>query len=152
MIFAAASNLGGSRHELFPAKDPMVFSIRATDTNGKHQDFNPALPESDDKVYGTLGLDVPVANRRGSGPSESTKTGTSVATAIAAGIAAIVIGHVKTNNNRPQWAKIRTFGGFQNMLRELSTKSDGERRFITLDSHADLASFEVALDSASRRG
>lgn len=130
----------------------MVFSIRATDTKGKHEDFNPALPESGDKVYGTLGLSVPVANRGGLGPSESTKTGTSVATAIAAGLAAIVIGHVKTNDKTRPWAKIRTFGGFQNLLHELSTEPDMRKRFITLDNHADLESFEGALDSASRRG
>ncbi|KAF3001372.1 hypothetical protein E8E13_006595 [Curvularia kusanoi] len=45
LFFASASNFGGGNRELFPARHPGVFAIRSTNHCGKHQDFNPSLPE-----------------------------------------------------------------------------------------------------------
>jgi hypothetical protein len=51
--------MGGSKHELFPAKHPTVFSVRGASTKGKHGDFNPSLPKYGEKVFATLGIQVP---------------------------------------------------------------------------------------------
>ncbi|KAF2452257.1 hypothetical protein BDY21DRAFT_176266 [Lineolata rhizophorae] len=152
LIFAAASNLGGSKRELFPAKHQAVFSIRGTSTKGKHEEFNPCLPERVGKVFGTLGLKVPASNRGKLTPQYINKTGTSVATAVAAGIAAIVIGFINIHDEKGLWDNIRIFEGFQNLLYKLSTEPEVRKRFITLDNHSreeDRGDFETALSSAS---
>ena len=152
LIFAAASNLGGSKHELFPANHQTVFSIRGTNTKGKHEEFNPSLPERGGKVFGTLGLEVPASNRGREAPQYINKTGTSVATAVAAGIAAIVVGYINIHDEKGWWGNIRMFEGFQNLLYKLSTEPEERKRFITLDNHskeADRVDLETALNSAS---
>jgi hypothetical protein len=152
LIFAAASNLGGSKRELFPAKHQTVFSIRGTNTKGKHEEFNPSLPKRGEKVFGTLGLEVPASNRRKLASQYSNKTGTSVATAVAAGIAAIVVGYINIHDEKGSWDNIRMFGGFQSLLYKLSTEPEERKRFITLDNHSkeeDQVNFETALSSAS---
>ncbi|KIW22421.1 uncharacterized protein PV07_12308 [Cladophialophora immunda] len=107
LIFAAASNRGGSKRELFPAKHPTIFSIRGTNTRGEHEEFNPSLPKRGEKVFGTLGLEVPASNRGRPKPHYSHRSGTSVATAIAAGFAAIIIGYINIHDNEGRWDNIR---------------------------------------------
>jgi len=153
LIFAAASNLGGSKHELFPAKHQTVFSIRGTNTKGKHEEFNPCLPELEEgEVFGTLGVEVPASNRGKLAPQYINRSGTSVATAVAAGIAAIVVGYINIHDAKESWDNIRMFKGFQNLLYKLSTEPEVRKRFITLDNHSkeeDQMNFKTALSSAS---
>lgn len=156
MIFAAASNLGGSKLELFPAKHPSVISIRGTNNKGKHEDFNPSLPEDPHKrnhdVFGTLGVQVPTANRRSHSQQFSPRNGTSVATAIAAGIAGIVIGYINIHDTKGAWENVRTHEHFRTLLYKLSTEPEVRKRFITLDHYSreeDQTKFEAALSIAS---
>ncbi|KAF2496437.1 subtilisin-like protein [Lophium mytilinum] len=152
LIFAAASNLGGSKRELFPAKHPTVFSIRGTNSTGKHEDFNPSLPEREGEVFGTLGLEVPASNRGKLEPQYINRTGTSAATAVAAAIAAIVVAYVNIYDEKGSWDNIRMFEGFQNLLYELSTEPEARKRYITLDNHSKeehRVNFEIALSGAS---
>jgi hypothetical protein len=149
LIFAAASNMGGSKHELFPAKHPTVFSVRGANTKGKHEDYNPSLPQYGEKVFATLGVEVPAKNLGG---STSFKTGTSVATAIMAGLAAIVIGYINIHDENMSWDSVRTFQGFQRLLYKISTEPEERKRFVTLDNHSrqeDRKNLETALNSAS---
>jgi hypothetical protein len=152
LVFAAASNMGGSKHELFPAKHPTVFSVRGASTKGKHGDFNPSLPKYGEKVFATLGIQVPARTRGDSTSPYSPKTGTSVATAIMAGMAAIVIGYVNIHDRKESWNNIRTFQGFQSLLYKLSTEPEERKRFVTLDNHSreeHQAILETVLNSAS---
>ena len=131
LFFAAASNYGGGRHELFPAKHPQVFSIRATNTLGKHKDFNPPLPEIGGAVVGTLGVGVPTKERT---QKETGRTGTSVATAVTAGLAAIVVGYINIHGEGHLWDDLRTHDGFERLLHHgLSTEPEARKRFITLE-------------------
>ena len=127
LLFAAASNLGSSTYELFPAEHAQVFSIRGTDAKGTHAQFNPSLPPRGGKVFGTLGVEVPA---RGIG-----HTGTSVATAIMSAIAAIILGYISVHREQ-EWREIRRYRGFENLLYELSTEPDGQKHYITLDRHS----------------
>ncbi|KAI9766615.1 MAG: hypothetical protein M1840_006426 [Geoglossum simile] len=149
LFFAAASNFGGGKHELFPAKHPQVFSIRATDTFGVHKNFNAALPDGTEvKVYGTLGVGVPTA-RKGGTEEEIGRSGTSAATAITAGIAALVISYINTYGEARSWDNIKTQDGFQKLLYSMSTEPEGRKRFITLENlYNHPESFESQLDSA----
>lgn len=94
LFFAAAANDGGNQREMFPARHDKVISIRATDHQGAFQNFNPAADALETHVLGTLGTEVP-----GVWPStqetEACKTGTSIATPIAAGIAAAILGYAQ---------------------------------------------------------
>lgn len=133
LFFASASNFGGGTRELFPARHSGVFSIRATDHCGTHQTFNPSLPEDDgSSVYGTLGVGVPTLRRDGI-QSPIARTGTSTATAIAAGMAALVIAYINTSDHRGSWDDIRTRSGYARLLQKLSTEPEARKRFITLE-------------------
>ncbi|EOA90523.1 uncharacterized protein SETTUDRAFT_25785 [Exserohilum turcica Et28A] len=154
LIFAAASNLGGGMTELFPAYLPEVISVRAVNTEGQNPGFNPSLPKGAVKVFGTLGVEVPARQRHGSGYINH--NGTSVATAIMAGIAAIIIGYININmdntEKRKSWLNIRTPEGFQRLLHQLSTESQPRQLFMTLKHHSEFkhqSILEAALTSAS---
>lgn len=94
LFFAAAANDGGNQREMFPARHDEVFSVRATDHQGVFQHFNPAADALESYVFGALGAEVP-----GVGLStqleEVCKSGTSISTPIAAGIAATILGYAR---------------------------------------------------------
>lgn len=92
LFFAAAANFGGNQKEMFPAKHEFVIPIRGTNSQGVFQDFNPPPDRDGPAVYGTLGKDVPSA-WLSTYDGEIQKSGTSVATPIAAGIAAMILGY-----------------------------------------------------------
>jgi hypothetical protein len=91
LFFAAASNYGANAKELFPANHGWVTTIRATNHLGGFPDLN-APPQDSKRNFGTLGINVPCA-RLGLTQKEISMTGTSAATPIAAGIAALVLGY-----------------------------------------------------------
>ncbi|KAF2009061.1 subtilisin-like protein, partial [Aaosphaeria arxii CBS 175.79] len=131
LFFAAASNYGGAHPELFPAKYKETFSVRATDTKGVHQSTNPELSDGSD-VYGTLGVRVPTADR-GSAESEVSRSGSSIATAITAALAAILIAFINIHDTKNKWEMVRTSEGFQKLMRSLSTKTETQKRFFSLE-------------------
>ena len=88
LFFGAASNHGANYGVMFPASHDAVICIRATDSNGVYQLFNPPKDIDEREVFGTLGVDVPAASL---GDFPVLRSGTSVATAIAAGIAATLV-------------------------------------------------------------
>jgi hypothetical protein len=92
LFFAAAANLGANQKEMFPAHHEFVISIRGTNSEGVFQDFNPPPDRDGPAVFGTLGKDVPSAWLN-THDGEICKSGTSVATPIAAGIAAMILGY-----------------------------------------------------------
>ncbi|OAL51266.1 subtilisin-like protein [Pyrenochaeta sp. DS3sAY3a] len=150
LFFAAASNFGAGTQELFPAKEKQVISVRATCVSGRHLEINPALSDLDNTtVVGTLGDQVPAAQRGGT-HIDQVLTGTSIATAIAASIAAIVIGYINANDHRGIWEELRTLVGFERlMLRDgLSTLVSARKRFLTLEKFLGpegVARFEACL-------
>lgn len=94
VMFAAAANSGANQRELFPARHESVISIRGTTSNGGFPDFNPPRNRHDGTVLGTLGLEVPSASLSSHDITQEYMSGTSVATAVAAGIAGILLGYV----------------------------------------------------------
>lgn len=93
LFFAAASNSGSNQTEMFPARHDSVISIRATNADGQYEGFNPPRSDNDTVTFGTLGLKVPgawLSDHIG----KKCQTGTSVATAIAAATAALLIGYI----------------------------------------------------------
>jgi hypothetical protein len=78
------------------------------------------------------------------------RTGTSIATAIAASIAALVIGHIYASDHEGIWEELRTLVGFERLLLRdgLSTQSSVRKRFLTLEKFLGpegVARFEACL-------
>ncbi|KAK3987551.1 hypothetical protein QBC44DRAFT_245552 [Cladorrhinum sp. PSN332] len=132
LFLAAAANEGGNQPEMFPAKHPYVISMRGTDDKGWLQRFNPPPDYAGVSCFMTLGQDVPGAalNRHGGG--EVCKSGTSVSTPIAAGIAAMLLGYARVHESelkqkfRPgeAWksSQLWTMSGMRKLFRMLSTE------------------------------
>ncbi|KAE8411484.1 hypothetical protein BDV36DRAFT_274502 [Aspergillus pseudocaelatus] len=120
LFFAAASNSGANDKEMFPARHESVISIRATNANGDFTDFNPPRSPTEDIVFGTLGVDVPSAGLSDSG-EEVYKSGTSVATAVAVGIAGALLGYINAKKDISE--KVRTRQGMQAVFRALASKT-----------------------------
>ncbi|KAF7531527.1 hypothetical protein G7054_g8803 [Neopestalotiopsis clavispora] len=128
LLFAAASNEGANRQEMFPASDQSVISIHQTDTYGDFSTHNPLHDDKDPGVYGTIGKDVPSA-WRSNVDGEIPKSGASVSTAIAAGIAATILTYASlgllSDKNTPLTVEeLWTDDGMLAMFRALSVKKD----------------------------
>jgi subtilisin family serine protease len=97
LIFAAASNDGGNCGRAFPARYPSVFCIHATDGKGNPSGFNPTADEKDVN-FSLLGEHVRShwpRGKNGHNDDVNVMSGTSVATPIAAGLAASVLSFVR---------------------------------------------------------
>ncbi|KAF2654351.1 hypothetical protein K491DRAFT_600940 [Lophiostoma macrostomum CBS 122681] len=97
LMFAAASNDGANLGRAFPAKYPGVFCIHSTDGNGNPSAFNPTADEKDVN-FSLLGEHVVShwpAGKNGHNDIVNVMSGTSVATPIAAGLAASVLSFVR---------------------------------------------------------
>ncbi|PTB62072.1 subtilisin-like protein [Trichoderma citrinoviride] len=97
LLFAAASNDGANLGRAFPAKYPSVFCIHSTDGNGNPSTFNPTADDKDVN-FSLLGEHVsshwPVG-KNGHNEHVKAMSGTSVATPIAAGLAAAILSFVR---------------------------------------------------------
>jgi hypothetical protein len=136
LFFAAAANDGGNQMEMFPARHQSVCSVRATDHHGKFSPFNPPPSLFEANVIGTLGEQVTGAGLCGS--RDVIRTGTSVATPIAAGIAATLLGYAETRLrvkesllDRKMVDKLKRVRGMRSMLWQLGSQmSGGKERYL----------------------
>ncbi|KAI5460412.1 peptidase S8/S53, subtilisin/kexin/sedolisin [Mariannaea sp. PMI_226] len=150
LFFAAAANDGGNRKEMFPARDMHVLSIRGTDEFGWPRPFNPPEGYNPSKCFMTLGLDVPGASLSTSDHegAEICKSGTSVATPIAAGIAATMLGYariyedeVKEYLNEHQVRKLGNIWGRSGMtalFAQMATEMTNKWSYLHLNEFADM--------------
>ncbi|KAF5723718.1 hypothetical protein FMUND_1537 [Fusarium mundagurra] len=97
LLFAAASNDGGNLGRAFPAQYPSVFCIYSTDGNGNPSKFNPTASETDVNfsLLGEHVLSHWPAGLNGIEQTVNVMSGTSVATPIAAGLAASILSFVR---------------------------------------------------------
>lgn len=128
LFFAVAANDGANHKVMFPANHELVISIRATDGDGVFATLNPPTTDEEGIVYGTLGMDVPgVALNGDQGEIVAFKSGCSVATAIAAGTAALLLGYVNMMSGEERFQEVhdelRTRRGMLAMFKEISTRS-----------------------------
>jgi subtilisin family serine protease len=135
IIFAAAGNDGRNLDIPFPASLDIVFCVGATDGHGNRKSFSP--PQKGVEKYSTLGEAVSAA----SNPDESCKCnpccysserrdGTSTATPIAAGIAALFIDYTRSLNDPTYYAGNRE--SMRKLLLKMSEGSGGSSyRYLT---------------------
>lgn len=131
LFFAAAANEGANYKEMFPARHDSVISIRGTNSAGKFEDFNPPRNKNEGVAFGTLGLDVPSAWLS---DHEVYRSGTSIATAVAAGIAGALLGYVNRKSKESTVTKkLRTRQGMQAVFRSLASPTlNADERYLYL--------------------
>lgn len=97
LMFAAASNDGANLGRAFPAKYPSVFCIHSTDGNGNPSSFNPTADEKDVNfsLLGEHAISHWPPGKNGQNDMVKIMSGTSVATPIAAGLAASILTFVR---------------------------------------------------------
>lgn len=101
LFFAAASNSGGNRREMFPANHDCVIAVRETNSNGAFSDSNPPVDPLGPAVFGTLGSNVRSAWLRNV-DGELPKSGSSVATAMFTGVAAMMLNFTNAGLRNPK--------------------------------------------------
>jgi subtilisin family serine protease len=100
IMFAAGHNDGANRPIAFPANSPLVIAVGAANAYGKDSSFSPAPPNKD-YYFTAFGENIYNFGRE--------KSGTSFATPVAAGIAALVMDYVNCLTNEdavtsiPSW-------------------------------------------------
>lgn len=141
LIFAAASNDGKNRRRTFPANYPSVFGVYASDGWGAVSGINPFSQEDDINIM-TLGIDVKVFERRqvdNNGkpsfiPELKHRSGTSFATAIAAGIAGTVLDIADRAEEVEEQTKekLRDHGSMRKIFTELLPCDNANHRYLAL--------------------
>ncbi|CAH0003255.1 unnamed protein product [Clonostachys byssicola] len=100
LLFAAASNSGANLDRAYPARDPHVFCVHSTDSNGNRSKFSPT-PLSQEFNLATIGeavesaWPVKLCNTETNPRCVQWKSGTSFATPILVGIAAFLIQYAR---------------------------------------------------------
>ena len=129
LVLAAASNEGGNDGVSWPARHDRVICVHATDSFGNKYQQNPS-PSDPRNVFATLGQDVEVVVAP---TRKETKSGTSVATPVAAGIAALTIACVRVRKKAYMAPSIR-FGQSEKTRAALTTAfNERVRRLGTCD-------------------
>ncbi|KAL6808590.1 peptidase S8/S53 domain-containing protein [Trichoderma camerunense] len=135
IFLASAGNSGVYEDETFPATHPSVISIRATNSLGTFMNTNPRNKSESSVVFGAVGDDIPPDLQQFR--PEVSLPGTSAATAVAAGIAAIMLGYVlilpqlvKIETNEHIMRRLWTTEGMRNMFMKMSDDMGERRRFI----------------------
>lgn len=156
LLFAAASNDGGNRPRAFPAKHQTVFCIHATDGEGNKSKFSPT-PEDDDLNFSLLGEAVSSHWPIGiGGHKQAVKvlSGTSIATPIAAGVAASLLSFVRqyevvsTPRRASLLPRLKKFRYMRAVLKQtMVRKRREEYDYLTPDwLFADLSKEEMSAD------
>ncbi|KAK4444753.1 hypothetical protein QBC34DRAFT_334442 [Podospora aff. communis PSN243] len=149
LFFAAAANSGGNQPEMFPASHPQVISIRGTDDKGWLQRYNPPPGYDSSNCFMTLGQDVPGAGLSRGGGGEVVKSGTSVSTPIAAGIAGMLLSYarlfeqdLKEFEGRcgTRRERLATMQGMRGLFRKLSTEMLDKWYYLSAEPFLDLES------------
>ncbi|KPM36021.1 hypothetical protein AK830_g10541 [Neonectria ditissima] len=133
LLFAAAGNEGGNYDVSWPAKLPDVICVNAADSYGNMADF--AQTDAPRRRIYTLGEGVPSCELDAKGEDAIHRSGTSFATPIAVGIAAIVLGFTDNTEDLDVPAdfeslkpRLRTRSGMESVLCKVCVLQGTEKR------------------------
>jgi hypothetical protein len=131
VLFAAGHNSGGREQVSFPANRDYVICIGACDGFNNPSRFNPSLI---DNMFCTLGENITTPFQI---PGSSSKSGTSYATPIAAGMAAVLMDWVIqesrtwSGEERHHALKVKTKNGIINIFGQRLSEQRGVYRVLT---------------------
>ncbi|KAF2222660.1 peptidase S8/S53 domain-containing protein [Elsinoe ampelina] len=137
LFYAAAGNEGGNQTKvMFPAKHDLVTPIYGTRSTGEFMDgLNPIPPSDGHAIFGTYADEIPCAGRQDE--DEARMTGTSFATAIAAGLAGMLLEYIRVMERKHQqnyetsmpWStRLGTKAGMEALFKTFS-KTQYQRRY-----------------------
>ncbi|KAJ5532850.1 hypothetical protein N7494_009402 [Penicillium frequentans] len=134
IFLASAGNSSSDRGEGFPARHPYVIPIYATDYQGTFLRSNPTRSGDGPRVLGTYGDNLPdfiLEEMKIHFPGGDFSPGTSVATAIAAGIVAMMLSYsaalpvlVQAKLFEETLENLKTPKGMTSLLRVMSQNTD----------------------------
>ncbi|RBQ75512.1 hypothetical protein FVER14953_13778 [Fusarium verticillioides] len=140
IFLASAGNNAAYQREAFPARHRSVISIRATDCQGTFNASNPPITDRNSTALGTFGANLPtrlndeITKRFG---SYICHPGSSIATAVAAGIAASTIAYAEVLSTvlpipteQSPLKCIKRTEGMRRLLEKMAPDQTGHNRFI----------------------
>ncbi len=139
LVFAAASNNGTRRDVAFPAWLQGVICINSATADGVPSSFNPELNPA--KNFSILGENVKSTWINHQNTPHKPMSGTSVATPIAAGIAALVLEYVLQNDPESslmeQLDDFKQYDGMTTIFSLMAKSKDGYRNVVPWSLLAD---------------
>lgn len=137
IFFASAGNLGLHQDEAFPANQDGVVSIRATDHLGVPLRTNPPSDGSQAVSFATFGGAIPRRLRETHPSPDVCQPGSSVSTAVAAGVAATMLGFAAclpllfpNISGVERVSKLKTSAGVRALFEKLSDDVGNRVRFV----------------------
>ncbi|RSL95809.1 hypothetical protein CEP52_011857 [Fusarium oligoseptatum] len=139
VIFLASAGNSSDEAEAFPARDPKVISIYATNRHGTFLEFNSQPTHDRTRILGTYGDGIPPEitaefDREYRGVCQP---GSSVATAVAAGTAALMLAYIATfpkvfasSANRKTLQRAHDSRGMEALFRKMGQQSPTGGLFI----------------------
>lgn len=134
IFLSSAGNFGSHQDETFPARHPSVISMRATNPLGRFLDINPNHDRNGPIVLGTIGDMIPPHLREYQ--PHVCSPGTSAATVVAAGIAALVLAYATVLPtasgfaNSDELQDLWTLDGMRRILWKMSDSKDNRQWFL----------------------
>lgn len=141
VLFLASAGNSWERRRDFPASHQDVIPIYAADSKGAFLGSNPTHTGNGPNKLGTYGSDIPqsiIREIQDYFPEADLSAGTSIATAIAAGIVAMTLSYVaalpsmlKLSSSEQLCANLYTKKGMKQMLHVMSRTTSYQENFIS---------------------
>lgn len=140
IVFLASAGNDVNRSEAYPACDPSVISMYAAESTGAFLQTNPIPLEESRRLLGTYGDNVPdavLAELRAQFTQGDFSAGTSVATAVAAGIVGLMLAYaalvphvLRGCGAEAVYSELKTTDGMRHMLFSMARSWHKRQYFI----------------------
>jgi hypothetical protein len=144
VVFLASAGNSPMEYESFPARHPSVISIYATNCYGTFAESNAKNRSDGPAILGTFGDDIPVEllNDIGAVYPKVCQPGSSVATAVAAGMSATLLAYASflasldiaaggaTNSAKRVFGRLRGSQGMEAVFKGMATEVQSRKWFV----------------------
>lgn len=144
MVFLASAGNSPLEYESFPARHPSVVSIYATNCYGTFAESNAKSRSDGPAILGTFGDDIPAEFRKDVDAvyPNVCQPGSSVATAVAAGMSATLLAYAgflasldiaaggATNSIKRVFRRVRESQGMETVFKGMATEVQSRKLFV----------------------